>query len=109
MNQAQILQLIDASQTTLKHELQVKHPESKYHLLMLHRSLQILKNYIEVVAQNEQQQLDILQNYFHFSVNDLEQSTEQLCSEMRKQLDIQALEALEQLNQLDLNFTKAGS
>ena len=109
MNQAQILQLIDASQTTLKHELQVKHPESKYHLLMLHRSFQILKNYIEVVAQNEQQQLDIYQNYFHFPVNDLEQSTEQLCSDMRKKFDIQALEALEQLNQLDLNITKAGS
>jgi len=59
MNQSQILQLIDASQATLKHELQVKHPESKYHLLMLQRSFQLLKNYIEVAAQNEQQRLEI--------------------------------------------------
>lgn len=108
MNQAQILQLIDASQATLKHELQVKHPESKYHLLMLQRSFQLLKNYIEVAVQNEQQRLEIFQNYFHFPVHDPEQGTEQLCAEMAKQSDLQALELLQQLNQLDLNMIKAG-
>lgn len=108
MNQEQILQLIEASQATLKYELQAKYPESKYHFLMLQRSLQILKNYIECSAQQEQQQLEIYQNYFNFPVDDIEQSTEQLCREMRSQFDLQALTILKQLNQLDLNITQAG-
>lgn len=108
MNQTQILQLIEASQATLKNELVSKHPESKYHILMLQRSFQLVKNYIESAAQNEQQQLKILQDYFQFPVQDLEQSTEQLCAEMAKQSDLQALQLLQQLNQLDLNMTKAG-
>ena len=37
-----------------------------------------------------------------------EQGTEQLCAEMAKQSDLQALELLQQLNQLDLNMIKAG-
>lgn len=108
MNQTQILQLIEASQATLKHELQAKHPESKYHLLMLQRSFQILKNYIEVAAQHEQQQLDIYQDYFQFPVSDAEQSNEQLCLSMQKQFDAKAFAVLQQLNQLELNMIKAG-
>jgi len=41
-------------------------------------------------------------------VHDPEQGTEQLCVEMAKQSDLQALELLQQLNQLDLNMIKAG-
>lgn len=108
MNQEKILQLIEASQATLKHELQLKHPESKYNILMLQRSFQIVKNYIENLAEKQQRQLDLYQDYFQFPVSDLEQSTEQLCTEMRKQFDRQALEMLEQLNQLDLAITRAG-
>ena len=107
MNQSQILQLIAASQEMLRHELQSKHPESKYQLLMLQRSFQILKNYIENARVNEKQQQDIFEQYFHFPVYDIEQSSEQLCAEMRKAYDSQALDILKQLNQLDLNVSKA--
>ena len=44
MNQQKILELIQASQATLKHELMPKHPESRYNLLMLQRSFEIVKN-----------------------------------------------------------------
>ena len=109
MNKDYILQLIDASQVTLKQELLVQHPESKYQLLMLHRSFQILRHYIEMGTQNEQQQLQILQDYFQFPIHDVAQSTAQLCVEMQKRSDLQALQVLTQLNQLDLNISQAGS
>ena len=108
MNQSQILQLLDAGQATIQQELLSKHPESKYSLLMLQRSLQIVKNYLEVVAQNERRQLDILENYFQFPIDDVEQSQQQLCADMHKQFDRQALQVLHQLNQLELNIIKAG-
>ncbi|WP_104503872.1 MULTISPECIES: hypothetical protein [Acinetobacter] len=108
MNQERIIQLIEAGQSLLKHELQLKHPESKYSLLMLQRSFQILKNYIESQSEQEQKQLDIYQNYFHFPITNAVQSADQLCVEMRENFDMQALAVLEQLNQLELEIIKAG-
>lgn len=107
MNQAQILQLIEASQAMLRHELQTKHPESKYQLLMLQRSFQILKNHIENARSNEIMKQEVYEDYFKFPVSNIQQSDELLCAEMRKNYDSQALGILKKLNQLDLNVSKA--
>ena len=105
MNQQKIMELIHASQTTIKVELMQKHPESKYNLLMLLRSLSIIEKHVRLSAEQQQQQLTILADYFKFPVSDAQQGLEQLSKEMRHQQQMPLPEVLKQLNQLDLNLT----
>lgn len=105
MNQQQFLDLIQASQTTLKHELMTKHPESKYQLLMLSRSFELVKQYL--IQQNQHQKLtaDALQNYFQLPISSLEEGLTHLCEDLRQQHQTHALETLQRLNQADLRIT----
>lgn len=108
MNQHKILELIQASQATLKHELMPKHPESRYDILMLQRSFEILKNYIAVQEELKAKQLEIFQSHFKFPVDDTAQSVEQLCRELRQKCDMESLVVLNQLNQLELDVVAPG-
>ena len=108
MDQQKILELIQASQTTLKQELLPKHTESRYNLLMLQRSFEILKHYVEVQEHIQSKQLEIFQQHFKFPVNDTVQGMEQLCHELRAEFDADTLNVLQQLNQLELDIVAVG-
>lgn len=108
MNQQKILELIHASQSTLKHELLVKYPEAKYDVLMLLKSMSIIEKYMIQAQSQEQEKLELLKNYFKFPVENLDHSMQQLCAEIRTDFDFNTLEVLKQLNQLDLKITQTG-
>ena len=108
MNQQKILELIQASQATLKHELMPKHSESRYNLLMLQRSFEIVKNYIESSEYAQTKQLDLFQQHFQFPVQDVEQSMEQLSQDMRTAFQPDAFAILQQLNELEMSLIKTG-
>ena len=108
MNQQKILELIQASQTTLQHELMPKHPESRYNLLMLQRSFEIFKNYIELSGHAQAKQLDLFQQHFQFPIQDAEQSMEQLSQDMRTAFQPDAFAILQQLNELEMSLIKTG-
>ena len=105
MKQQQFLDLIEASQTTIKQELLDKHPESKYQLLMLSRSFDLLKHYITEQYQSEQQSKIALADYFHMPITNLDDGIEHLCEHLRHHIEPHHLELLQQLNRADLKIT----
>lgn len=104
MNQQDFIALIQASQTTLKEELLVKHPELKYDLLMLVRSFDLLKNYISKSDDYYKTYQSAL-NSASAKDEDIEQSIAQLCSKLRDEISEEDLSLLRQLNQADLSIT----
>ena len=105
MKQHQFLDLIAASQTTIKQELLDKHPESKYQLLMLSRSFDLLKHYINQQQQTEKDRKLALEEYFHLPIQHHDAGIEHLCEQLRHHTEPQQLALLNRLNQADLSIT----
>ena len=102
MNQQQFLDLIHASQTTIKEDLLAKHPESKYQLLMLSRSFELVKLYLSQQSQYQQDTSKALEAYFQLPILDIEEGIQHLCQDLRHQPQAHTLETLQRLNQADL-------
>lgn len=105
MKQQDFLDLILASQNTIKQELIHKHPESKYQLLMLQRSFDLLRHYIVQADDYEAKNLAALQQYFQMPVNNVQEGIKQLSEDLRTEHNPQVLATLRQLNQADLNIS----
>ena len=104
MNQQDFIALIQASQSTIKEELLLKHPESKYDLLMLVRSFDLLKNYIQQANQHQAIYQDTLKNALGDD-QEIDQSLEQLCAKLRQDICENDLEILRKLNNVDLSIS----
>ena len=105
MKQQQILDLIQASQTTIKQDLLQAHPDSKYQLLMLSRSFDLIKHYISEQQQAQQLSRHSLEQYFSLPILDLEEGIRHLAQDLRHQLPSDALTTLQKLNEADLMIT----
>lgn len=105
MKQQDFLDLILASQTTLKQELLPKHPESKYQLLMLQRSFDLLAHYIVQAEAYHNENLNALQQYFQMPIEDVQEGIQQLAEELRLQVKSETLNTLRRLNQADLSIS----
>lgn len=104
MNQHDFIALIEASQTTLKQELLNKHPESKYQLLMLTRSFDLLKQYISHAQNYDETYQTALDDYLGSS-QAIATGLDEMCSKLRTEIDENALKTLRTLNQADLKIT----
>lgn len=102
MKQQDFLDLILSSQTTIKQDLLPKHAESKYQLLMLQRSFELLRHYLTQQHSYQQERQHALTTYFQMPVEDIEEGIKQLAQELRHEANPKVLKTLRQLNCADL-------
>ena len=105
MKQDDFLALIAASQTTIKQDLLNKHPESKYQLLMLSRSFDLIKQYLLQQDDYDAQNQMILSAYLNEIIANIEEGKVALSQSLRHQYQPESIEALKQLNKADLKIT----
>ena len=104
MKQQDFIALIEASQTTLKQDLLIKHPESKYQLLMLLRSYELLKQYILQAKQYDHEYTTTLNQCLN-SEQSITSNLENLVDSLRDNIDPNMLLLLRTLNNADLKIT----
>lgn len=105
MNQEKLLMLIQASQDCLKHELIPKHSESKYELLMLLRSFDLLKQYITHAAQQDQSIQATLHEIYGVPITNIEEGLQHLSQDLRQDYQIDWYNYLVKLNRAELAIT----
>ncbi|MFW6699103.1 hypothetical protein ACODTP_16495 [Acinetobacter pittii] len=107
MSEQKIIDLIKASQASIKNELLPQSGNQKYNLLMLMRSLEILQAYILQKDISTLHRSGIVQDYFSFPIKDVDEAIQLFISDIRegKQSD-QAFEILKALNSEDLKITE---
>ncbi|RSO58810.1 hypothetical protein EA756_06385 [Acinetobacter lactucae] len=107
MKQQKILDLINASQALIKSDLLPNSATHKYQLLMLIKTFEILRAYIEQGESLVARENGILQDYFHFPIQNFEDAFAQLCSDLREDVHIENVQQLLQdLNREDLKITE---
>ena len=108
MKQQDFLDLIKASQTTIKQDLLPHYPESKYALLMLIRSFDLLREHIVQQESYQHKYQQALTDFFRMPILNIDEGIQTLCKEIREDQDLpveQVLQTLRHLNQADLSIS----
>ncbi|MEG0652503.1 MAG: hypothetical protein RR479_09800 [Acinetobacter sp.] len=107
MKPQKIIDVINASQAIIKSELLANTTTQKYELLMLNKSFEILRAYIEQGEGLLAREKGILQDYFQFPIHNFEDALAQLCSDIRDDAHIENVQQLLQdLNKEELKITE---
>ncbi len=107
MKAQKIIDVINASQAVIKSELLVNTTTHRYELLMLNKSFEILRSYIEQGEGLVAREKGILQDYFQFPIYNFEDALAQLCTDIRDGVHIDNLQQLLQdLNKEELKITE---
>ncbi len=105
MKQQKFIDLINASQTTIKDEL-LPNTYNKYQLLMLMRSFELLKCYVLEEERYNSNTNYLLQQLFEIPIADNEEALKLLSRNIREgNKDTNLVAVLEALNNEELKFT----
>ena len=108
MKKQKILDVINASQTLIKSDLLPNSATHKYELLMLIKSFEILRAYIEQGEGLVAREKGILQDYFHFPIQNFEDAFAQFCTDLREDVYIENVQQLlHDLNREELKITES--
>ncbi len=105
MNKEKLLMLIQASQDCLKHELIPKHGDSKYELLMLLRSFNLLQHYLMQSEQQDQSIKDTLHEVYGVPISNIEEGLQHLAQDLRREYQADWYGHLVKLNRAELAIT----
>lgn len=107
MKQQKLIDLINASQATIKTQLLPEATKHKYELLMLIRSFELLKSYILQKDAYLSESRDVLQDQLQMPVADLDEALQALSSDIRLgKVDNNIMPVLQALNQAEFSLTE---
>ncbi|MFC3901351.1 hypothetical protein SAMN05421749_1013 [Acinetobacter marinus] len=108
MHAEKIIELINASQASIKSELLPNTSTHQYQLQMLIKSFEILKQYITHGSTLAMSEKKALERYFQFPIDNIDDARAQLCMDIREGSPIENIHVLlKSLNENELNITES--
>lgn len=106
MKPQKIVDLINASQGIIKNQLLANSMNNKYDLLMIIRSFDLLKSYIQQIAHHDHSINELLENALGLPIPDTNQGLKELCQNIRNnQPPENVMALLHSINQQELKIT----